>query len=155
AGGFTGDFISGNLNNIWNLGIDFLAPAAYNNQQALDLFYRANGGRSNYHAMIVSLHKRVSNGLTFDINYTLSRSRAQVGAVQISAGELASSFFPDLEYGPSFYDRTHQFNANWVYDLPFGAGRRFNPGAKYDRLVGGWYLSGIFGAESGQPLQVT
>src|SRR4030095_9977361 len=62
AGFFTGDFISGNLNNGWNLGIDFFPPPPYNNQQALDLFFRANGGRSNYHGMIVSLHKRASNG---------------------------------------------------------------------------------------------
>jgi hypothetical protein len=155
AGAFTGDFISGNLNNIWNLGVDFFTPTPYNNQQALDLFFRANGGRSNYHGMIVSLHKRASNGLIFDINYTLSKSLDQVGAVQNSAGELASSFFPDLEYGPSFYDRRHVLNSNWVYDLPFGKGRRFATGNWLDRLISGWYLSGIFQVESGQPLQVT
>ena len=155
AGFFTGDFISGNLNNIWNLGIDFFAPTPYNNQQALDLFFRANGGRSNYHGMIVSLHKRATNGLVFDINYTLSKSLDQVGAVQNSAGELASSFFQDLEYGPSFYDRRHVLNANWVYDLPFGRDRRFATGNWADRLIGGWYVSGIYQVESGQPLQVT
>jgi len=155
AGAFTGDFIAGNLNNVWNLGVDFFGPAPYNNQQALDLFFRANGGRSNYHAMVLSLHKRASAGLTFDMHYTLSKSLDQVGAVQNSAGELASSFFPDIEYGPSFYDRTHAFNANFVYDLPFGKGRRFSVGNKLDRLVGGWYFSGIYHFESGQPLQVT
>ncbi|HSB12354.1 MAG TPA: carboxypeptidase regulatory-like domain-containing protein [Blastocatellia bacterium] len=155
AGFATGDFISGNLNNIWNLGIDFFTPTPYNNQQALDLFFRANGGRSNYHALLVSLHKRASSGLTFDVNYTLSKSLDQVGAVQNSAGELASSFFPDLEYGPSFYDRTHVVNANWIYDLPFGRGRRFATGNWLDRLIGGWYLSGIYQVESGQPLQVS
>jgi hypothetical protein len=155
AGFFTGDFISGNLNNIWNLGIDFFTPTPYNNQQALDLFFRANGGRSNYHAMILSLHKRSSSGLTFDINYTLSKSLDQVGAVQNSAGELASSFFPDLEYGPSFYDRRHVLNANWIYDLPFGKGRHFTTGNWADRLISGWYISGIYQVESGQPLQVT
>jgi hypothetical protein len=155
AGFATGDFISGNLNNVWNLGIDFFGPNSYNNQQALDLFFRANGGRSNYHALILSLHKRASNGLTFDFNYTLSKSLDQVGAVQNSAGELASSFFPDIEYGPSFYDRRHQFNANGVYDLPFGKDRRFSTGTWVDRLIGGWYTAGIFHAESGQPVQVT
>jgi carboxypeptidase family protein len=155
AGAFTGDFIAGNLNNIWNLGIDFFTPTPYNNQQALDLFFRANGGRSNYHALIISLHKRASNGLTFDFNYTLAKSLDQVGAVQNSAGELATSFFPDVEYGPSFYDRRHQWNANWVYDLPFGKGRTFATGNWTDRLIGGWYLSGIYHAESPQPVQVT
>ena len=155
AGAFTGDFIAGNLNNIWNLGIDFFTPTPYNNQQSLDLFFRANGGRSNYHALILSLHKRNSHGLTFDFNYTLSKSLDQVGAVQNSAGELASSFFPDIEYGPSFYDRRHQINANGVYDLPFGSGRRFTTGNWLDRVIGGWYASGIYHAESAQPLQVT
>ena len=156
ADAFTGDFIAGNLNNIWNFGIDFFTPTPYNNQQAADFFYRANGGRSNYHAMIVSLHKRNSNGLTFDLNYTLSKSLDQVGAVQNSAGELASSFFPNLEYGPSFFDRRHIFNANGVYDLPFGKGRMFDLKKGWlNSLVGGWYTSGILHAESGQPLQVT
>jgi len=155
AGFFTGDFIAGNLNNVWNLGIDFFTPTPYNNQQALDLFFRANGGRSNYHAMILSLHKRNSNGVTFDVNYTLSKSFDQVGAVQNSAGELASSFFPDIEYGPSFFDRRHQFNANGVYDLPFGKGRMFTTGKWIDSVIGGWYLAGIFHAESAQPVQVT
>ena len=155
AGAFTGDFISGNLNNIWNLGIDFFTPTPYNNQQALDLFFRANGGRSNYHAMILSLHKRSSNGLTFDLNYTLSKSLDQVGAVQNSANELASSYFPDVEYGPSFYDRTHVLNANWIYDLPFGKGRHFSTGKWIDHLISGWYTAGIYQVESAQPLQVT
>ena len=154
AGIFTGDFIAGNLNNIWNLGIDFFG-APFNNQQSLDLFVRANGGRSNYHAMIVSLHKRNTSGMTFDFNYTLAKSFDQVGAVQNSAGELASSFFPDLEYGPSFYDRRHSINANGVYDLPFGQGRRFDAGNWLNRVISGWYMAGIYHYESGQPLQVT
>ena len=155
AGAFTGDFIAGNLNNIWNLGIDFFAPSPYNNQQSLDLFFRANGGKSNYHALILSLHKRNSQGLTFDFNYTLSKSLDHVGAVQNSAGELATSFSPDVEYGPSFYDRRHVFNANWVYDLPFGSGRRFSGGKWLDKVISGWYGSGIYHAESAQPVQVT
>src|SRR5262249_20350060 len=164
AANFAGDFISGNVNNLWNLGIDLLPffglPVAikngpYNNQQVLDLFYRANGGRSNYHALVISLHKRHSNNMTFDLNYTLSRSLDQVGAVQNSAGELASSFFPNVEYGPSFYDRLHVFNANGVYDLPFGKGQRFASGKKWlDTVIGGWDTSGILEIESGQPVQV-
>ena len=149
-----GDIINGNLNNVWNFFIDFVAPAPYNNQQLLEPFYRSNGGRSNYHAMLISLHKRSSNGLAFDFNYTLSKSLDQVGAVQNSAGELADSFNPDVDYGPSFYDRTHSVNADWVYYLPFGDGHRLNAGRWFNKIIGGWHASGIFHAETGQPLSV-
>jgi hypothetical protein len=151
-----GDIINGNLNNVWNFFIDFVAPdpnapIPFNNQQLLEPFYRSNGGRSNYHALLISLHKRSSNGLAFDFNYTLSKSLDQVGAVQNSAGELASSFNPDVDYGPSFFDRTHSVNADWVYYLPFGDGQRLTAGRILNKVIGGWHVSGIFHAETGQP----
>jgi hypothetical protein len=149
-----GDIINGNLNNVWNFFIDFVAPAPYNNQQLLEPFYRSNGGRSNYHALLISLHKRASSGIAFDFNYTLSKSLDQVGAVQNSAGELATSFNPDVDYGPSFFDRTHSVNADWVYYLPFGEGHRLNAGRWFNKIIGGWFASGIFHGETGQPLSV-
>ncbi|MBI3951771.1 MAG: TonB-dependent receptor [Acidobacteria bacterium] len=38
-----------------------------------------DGGFSDYHAGFISLHKRLSHGLTFDLNYTLSNSTDSFG----------------------------------------------------------------------------
>ncbi len=152
--GFTSDFITGNLNNLWNLGIDFLTPTPYNNQQSLDLFVRTSLGRSNYHAMLVSLRQQDFHGMTFNLNYTLAKSLDQVGQTQGFLGgftQFSSSFDPDIDYGPSDFDVRHLVNANAVYYLPFGRGERH----LRDKLIGGWNISGIFQGQSGFPLTVT
>ncbi len=46
-------------------------------------------------------------------------------------------------------------SANFVYDLPFGSGRRFDGGKRLDRVIGGWYVAGIYQAFSGAPLTVS
>ncbi len=121
----TANIINGNLNNLFVGAIDVFAAQPFNNRQSNELFYRTSIGRSNYHALLATLRKRVSEGLSFDLNYTLSRSLDQAGAVQNTANIQPNSFDPDAEYVLSAFDQTHNFNANYVYDLPFGRGRRF------------------------------
>jgi hypothetical protein len=146
---------------MWNLGIDILplfglgfTNPAFNNLQSVDLFVRTSLGRSNYNAMVITLRKRNSYGLTFDFNYTLGKSLDQVGQIQNNTGQFSSSFDGDIDYGPSDFDFKHLVNANGVYDLPFGKGRRFATGNWVDQVIGGWYLSGIWQASSGLPLTV-
>ena len=148
-------FINGEVNTIWNVVLDGIAPSPYNNRQSVELHARTTLGRSNYNAAFISLRKRVSNGLTFDFNYTFSRSLDQVGTIQNQGAQFSSSFDPDIDYGPSDFDRTHNVNANFVYDLPFGSGRRFSAGKRLDKLIGGWYVAGIYQAFSGVPLAVS
>jgi hypothetical protein len=131
------NFINGNLNNLWNTFIDLVAPAPFNNIQSLDLFVRTSNGRSRYDAMFISLQKRMSRGFAFDMNYTLSRSLDQIGGIQNFVSQLSSSFDTDIDWGPSDFDRLHNLNANFVYELPFGKGRRFDPDG-WDKLIGGW-----------------
>jgi hypothetical protein len=156
---FTGDFVTGNLNNIWNLGMDFFTPTPYNNQQSVDLFVRTSLGRSNYHAMFISVHRQAPRGLTFDVNYTLSKSLDQLGqtqgAVSGSPSQFSSSFDPNIDYGPSDFDARHLINMNAVYDLPFGPGRKFSAGNSLNKLIGGWHVGTIFQGQSGFPLTVT
>ena len=50
-------------------------------------------------------------------------------------------------------DLPHVFNAFYSYELPFGNGRKFNPGNKVVRsLVSGWQISGVTRFASGAPL---
>ena len=134
-----------------------VANPFYNNQQIVfALFVRTHNDLSNYHAATITLRKRPSHGLQFDLNYTFSRSLDQVGTVQNNAGTYASSFNPNYQYGPSLFDRTHVFNAIFNYDLPAGKGHKFRfSNGILDRLIAGWYTSGVFRATSGPPLTVT
>lgn len=152
-------FVNANVATLF-LILDALRGAlglpTYNNGQVFDLFMRTSRDVSNYHAMIVTLHNRGWHGLQFDANYTYSKSLDQVGAVQNSASYYASSFFPKLEYGPSFFDRPHIFNFIYNYDLPFGGSHRLsNHHTVLNKMMSGWYTAGIFHAQNGAPLLVT
>ncbi|HVB55264.1 MAG TPA: carboxypeptidase-like regulatory domain-containing protein [Candidatus Acidoferrales bacterium] len=111
----------------------------------------ANGAWSNYNSLIVSL-RRSTPKLTYDLNYTFSRSLDSNVGVQNDSGILPNPFYLSTQYGPSVFDRTHAFNAMFLYNLPkqwSGIGSIFN------RVAGGWYLSGIVTADSGLPLCAT
>jgi len=159
AGLQTSNFINGNLNGIFQT-IDTrrlqngLQP--FNNYLAQTLFLRASTGRSNYNALFMTLRKRFTQGLLYTVNYTFSRSFDQVGAIQNAASVMPNSFDLNAEYGPSGFDITHQFNTQFLYELPFGKGKLFGiSNGKLDKLISGWYTSGIFSARSGDPLVVT
>ena len=130
-------------------------PTFNNHQINFALFMRTHNDLSNYHAATFTLRKRPSHGLQFDLNYTFSKSLDQVGTVQNNAGTYANSFNPSFQYGPSLFDRTHVFNAVFNYDLPAGNGHRFSFGNNIaNKIIGGWYVSGVFRATSGPPLAV-
>jgi len=133
-----------------------LGLQSFNNHQIdFALFMRTHNDLSNYHAATVSLRKRPSRGLQFDMNYTFSKSLDQVGTVQNNAGTYATSFNPNFQYGPSLFDRTHVFNAIFNYDLPGGHGHKISFGNNIaDKFISGWYVSGVFRAASGPPLTV-
>ncbi|HUC52709.1 MAG TPA: carboxypeptidase-like regulatory domain-containing protein [Candidatus Cybelea sp.] len=141
-----------------NMGFDraALGLLPYNNLQVvLALFVRTHNDVSNYHAATFTLRKRPSHGLQFDLNYTFSRSLDQLGGVQNNAGTYATSFNPNLQYGPSLFDRTHVFNAIFNYDLPAGKSHKFKlSNGVLDKVISGWYVTGVFRANSGLPLPV-
>jgi len=159
ASRFTSQFINGAISTLWRTGIDvprFRAGAQpFNNIQMQINWIRLDPGRSNYNAGFISLRKRMSHGLYFDINYTLSHSLDNAGVNQQFIATNATPFDLDVDYGPSLFDRRHVLSSLWLYDLPFGRGRRFATGTWADKLLGGWYISGIFTANSGLPLCVT
>ncbi len=128
----------------------------FTNLQVQDLWMRTSNAESNYHAAFVSLRQQYSRGLTFDLNYTFSRSLDNVpGLTQNDLTPYQSSFYPEIDYGPSLFDINHLFKFSGVYALPFGQGRRLSArNAKLDKLISGWFTAGIFTAQSGLPLTV-
>ncbi len=151
------NFINGNINNIF-LNIDQRRMLAgiqpFINYLSQSFFLRSSTGSSNYNAGFVTLNKRFSRGLMATVNYTFARSFDQLGSNQNSASTMPNNFNLNAEYGPSPFDITHIVNSTFRYDLPFGKGRFFNTGNVLDKVVGGWYLSGIYTARSGDALTV-
>src|SRR5262245_23161698 len=122
--------------------------------QALDFTYRDASDFSYYHGWQSSLRKRLSFGLVFDVNYTWSKTMA------LSQGD----FWPGNNFrvqdennfradkGMSNLDRTHDFAADVVYELPFN--RLMGATGALRQLIGGWQLSGILRSRSGTPLNI-
>jgi carboxypeptidase family protein len=121
--------------------------------------YISNQGSSSYDGMLVSLRKRFSQGLQFDFNYTWSHSIDNGSSV---VNTVAGGLVCDLTNlrtcrGNSDFDIRHLVNANFIYELPFGRGRRFGSGASgwANQIIGGWEVTGIFTARSGLPFGTT
>ena len=154
----TGSFTQGNLGTLFINMAGYrrsLGLLPFTNDQAQVEFMRTYLGQSNYSAGILTVTKRTSHGLTVSANYTYARALDDALSNQNNAGFYSNSFHPGVDYGPSSYDRHHVFNAYYTYDLPAGKGHALHGGAFVDKVIGGWYTSGIVTAWSGTPLTVT
>jgi hypothetical protein len=147
-------------------GCSTLGPYTFYDPQFFSLYGWRSLANANYHALQVSLRQRLTRGVQFDLNYTYSKSldltsvASRVGPAGSSAtlgAGIINSFDPRQMYGVSDFDMTHQFNANWVAELPFGHGKRYGgrmPGWA-NAIVGGWQFSGIIRITSGLPFSVS
>jgi len=145
-------FTQGQLNALFNL-INTQRPGGpITDFQVSSLWMRTNGGISNYNAGFLSIHRRFANGLAFQAGYTLSRSLDEHGYNQEAESLVSNSYHLKLDYSPSAFDHKHVFNSNFFYELPFGPGKPWGSSIRGLRaLLGGWYIGGIFSAQTGAP----
>ncbi len=142
-------------------------PYAYFAEQYDSLAAISSIGRSNYNGLNLTLRRRFSDGVQFDINYTLAKSEDMGSQVERgsafgnpsnggNSGFLINSFEPELNYGTSDFDIRHQVNANWLAELPFGQGKRFGSGAGgvLNQIIGDWSVAGLVRWTSGFPFNV-
>jgi hypothetical protein len=119
-----------------------------------------NAGRSNYHAMTLTVRRPIRRGVGYDFNYTWSHSIDNGSAAESGAGQfggvLQSVFFPQANRGSSDFDIRHNITANVVYDLPFGKGKSIGSSlpTAVDYVIGGWQVSSIMRYRSGLPFSV-
>jgi hypothetical protein len=139
-------------------------PGNLLNNQLTSMYAWSSIGSSNYNALQATVQKKLGNGVQFDFNYTYSKAiditsaATRVGYNQgILGSQLVNAFSPQQARAVSDFDITHQFNTNWIVDLPLGKGRRFagDAGSTLDELIGGWQLSGLARWTSGLPFSVS
>jgi hypothetical protein len=114
-------------------------------------------GNSDYHGATASVRQRFK-GLTWDFNYTFSRSIDDASGLQTS-GVFGSAFITNAlrqqdNRSVSDFDIKHIVNANTIWEVPVGRNKMFLSGANkvVDAIAGGWVLTSIFRYNSGLPV---
>lgn len=116
--------------------------------------YYDTGNSSNYNGLQVTVRKRYSKGLSFNLNYTWARSMGWgTSDLLLENSPQDNNLRAGGEYGRTPYDLRQSFTGSVVYELPFAQWVAGNRLAK--EAVGGWQLSSVITAQTGLPLNVT
>jgi hypothetical protein len=117
-------------------------------------------GNSNYQALVVSLEKRISGGLTWLTSYTWSKTMGDICSDSADGSSTNCGFQDPLnmraERSLDNQDMGQRFVSSVLYDIPLGRGRHFGAQlpALANAIVGGWTLGGIFTRHSGLPYTI-
>jgi hypothetical protein len=115
-------------------------------------------GNANYNALQTSLERRWAAGLAFTVSYTWSKAidPGSSGFFGVEGNSIQNPYDMRTDRSVSSYDIPHNLVLSWVYDFPFGKGKKFQTGSRVvDYLLGNWQLNGIADIRSGQPVNVT
>jgi hypothetical protein len=121
---------------------------------AADFIY--NGSNTDYHGAQLEVKRRMKNGLFGQFNYTFSKALADSsGTAQSRLETNLDNARPELERARAEFDITHVINANIVYELPFGRGKKFaSSNSIVDRIIGGWATSSVIHWQGGSPFSI-
>jgi outer membrane receptor protein involved in Fe transport len=128
-----------------NAGRQFFAQAG-----TADILQWASFTKRRYNALQVAVNRPFKAGLLLKGAYTLSKARNEtdddgwVGLDWNQPSQLSRN------YALAGYDRTHNFQMGFLYDLPFGKGSS-NP---VTAVVRDWQVNGVFAAYSGTPFTI-
>lgn len=126
--------------------------------QFTDVQYNTvSAGQMKYDALQTKVERRFSNGFSFLGSYTWAKNIGNVGERYWRSTGIQNQYNNRVERSLSPIDVPHRLTAAFLYDLPFGRGKRFGssmPGFA-NLLAGGWQVNGIFTLQSGLPLLIT
>ncbi len=119
--------------------------------------WRGNKDNSSYQGLSLSVMRSFSRGLLFSSNYMWSHeiddgSNGSGDGDSLVPQNVAC---PKCERASGFWDARNVFNANAVYQLPFGAGKPYlNQPGVVNTIAGGWQFTSTAVARTGFPVNV-
>ncbi len=113
-----------------------------------------NNAFSKYNALQVELRRRFRNGFTGQLNYTFGKALTNFAGSQTNFRGYFDNQQQQLEILRPDYDITHTCNANFVWQIPVGHNRNIGVHRYLDPVIGGWDLSGIVRARSGETINI-
>jgi hypothetical protein len=116
-------------------------------------------GWSHYNALQMKVQRQFSAGMSLFVTYTyaslLTTSESQHQYLDATGGSQ-NSFNYSGEESPSASLPRQVFNVAYVYQLPFGHGKKFGPqSGAANAIFGGWRVSAIQRYQSGTPLAIS
>ena len=113
--------------------------------------YNYPAGSNSLHRGLLRVDKRLSKGLSFTGSYSYSKAIDNL----LRGKPPQNSTNLQAEKSLSSYDRTHRLRASYLYELPFGEGRRFSSSGNWINSLGrGWTMSGMSVFQSGTPIRL-
>jgi len=117
---------------------------------------------STHHSGLLRLEKRMGRGMSFLGSYAWGKTLDQTYGIASDGGEDgAVATIMDRtnfrrEKGLSGMDIRHRAVLSYVYELPFGPGKRFGSSAPgpLARFIEGWTFSGITSFQTGAPITI-
>ncbi len=129
----------------------FTTDTLQNNGQMED--EAEQNGVSTYHALQIQARKRFSQGLSFLVSYTWSKTLTDSESLFNEFSGFTQDFYNRrAEKSYSLNDYPHNLVLSYQYELPFGPGKKFaNAGGPLGKVIGGWMIAGVHQYQSGPP----
>ena len=128
-----------------------------NSRRPLGQYYQGlilgkNIGTSDFNALIISVEKRMTQGLTFLTGYRWSKCLGDVNENAATYTAYAySSTNPAFDRGACVYNVAHQFHFSYVWRIPTP---QFM-GLIGSQVFGGWETNGLLNLRTGLPFTAT
>ncbi len=107
--------------------------------------YRNPTGNGHYNGLDLAVERRFQSDLTFRVAYTYSQSRDNVAEpLNTNSGNAQDGRNYAAWYGPSDFDIPNRVVASYVYDLPFGKGKKMASTGPLMWIIRGFRTSGSF-----------
>jgi hypothetical protein len=124
-------------------------------------YWTSSEGRSELNSASFRVEKREANGLSYNFQYTIAKSRdnapSGTGGGGGGGGQNVAQNDQDIEaeWGISNFDQRHAFQAGLQAQLPWGQGRPWlSNGGWLAAIVGDWRATLSFNMRSGRPASI-
>jgi hypothetical protein len=115
-----------------------------------DVTVRYRGFSNNYNALQTKIDHRFSGGFLLTTAYTFSKG---MGYSSTDDGTGIWNYIqPKRSYALLDFDRTHTFAQSYLYEFPFGKGKKWLQGGAGRWVLGGWQVNGILSLMTGRPI---
>ncbi len=120
-------------------------------------FLLANKANSTYNGLQIEVRRRLSRGLQVTGNYSWSKSLTdRFDDSSVSGNSFTTLRNPRLDKGPSPWDIRHSARVQFLYELPFGPGRKWSTSSRIvNKAIGGWELLSVQAVQSGRVFLLT